>query len=284
MDSDKIIVTPDSGSSSALSTIGALAPFLQNKGLDSSALYALMNNGNLSNNPIWLIFLMMMYGGYGGYGNGFGGGFGGNGAGFLANQLTNTAGRDYLMDAIQGNATAIGNLATALNTSTQQVQAGLNSLSSIVQGVGNQVGMSGLQVINALQACDANIAQQIANAAAASQLGICQQTNALQGSICDAKTQINQSLTGLGFQTERQTCTITNAIKDSTQRIVDGQRDAEIRELNGIITSQRTELAELRTAASTQQIIAQALIPIQQSIAALQTGGGTTVTKATAGA
>jgi hypothetical protein len=79
----------------------------------------MMNNGGFGNgNWIWVLFLWMMWGGYG---NGFGGFGGNNGTGFLANQLNNDAGRDLLLQAINGRADALGQLANILNTSVSNV-------------------------------------------------------------------------------------------------------------------------------------------------------------------
>ena len=91
------------------------------------------------------------------------GGFGNNGRGGLANEINNDYGRGLLMDAIGGNRNALSNLATQLNCTEGQIQSAISALTSQVQSVGNQVGMSGMQTINALQQGNMQIAQQIAN-------------------------------------------------------------------------------------------------------------------------
>jgi hypothetical protein len=54
---------------------------------------------------MWILFPWIFNG------NGFGGGFGnGAGTGFLANQLNNDAGRDLLLQAINGRADALSQL------------------------------------------------------------------------------------------------------------------------------------------------------------------------------
>ena len=95
-------------------------------------------------------------------GNGWGG-FGNNGRGGLANEINNDYGRSLLMDAIGGNRNALSNLATQLNCTEGQIQNAISALTSQVQNVGNQVGMSGMQTINALQQGNMQIAQQIAD-------------------------------------------------------------------------------------------------------------------------
>lgn len=113
-----------------------------NSGIDPNLLLAMNNNGGFGgNNWIWILFLWLIWGGYG-YGNGgFGGG---NGAGFLSNQISNNAGRELLMNAIQGNRDSINSLANLLNTEVSTVQNGIFTLNNAITSVGTQVGMSGL--------------------------------------------------------------------------------------------------------------------------------------------
>ena len=101
------------------------------------------NGGGFGGNGnwIWILFLWLIWG-WGGNGN-----WGGNGAnGFLSNQISNDSGRELLMNAIQGNSTAIQNLANLLNTEVNTVQNGIFTLNNAITSVGTQVGMSGLQI------------------------------------------------------------------------------------------------------------------------------------------
>ena len=124
---------------------------------------------------IVLLFLFMLFDN-----NGFG--FG-NKNGNLPNMINNDAGRELLMNAIQGNGNAIGQLATTLNCNINQVNSALQALATQLQGVGNQVGMSGMQVINAIQSGNAQLASQLAQCCCDNKMAICQQTNTLQSTI-----------------------------------------------------------------------------------------------------
>jgi hypothetical protein len=62
---------------------------------------------------MWILFPWLFNG------NGFGNGM--NGGGFLANQLNNDAGRDLLLQAINGRADALGQLSQILNTNISSV-------------------------------------------------------------------------------------------------------------------------------------------------------------------
>ena len=257
-----------------------LAPLLQRNGLDPNLLLAMNKNGNGWSDGsgfMWVIFLFFLMG-WGG--NGWGG-FGGNGRGAIANEINNDYGRSLLMDAIGGNRNAISNLATQLNCTEGQIQSAISALTSQVQSVGNQVGMTGMQTINALQQGNMQIAQQIAdcccktnNAITAMdgnvKLAMCQQTGALTNSINNVAVGQERGFANVAYETQRQTCDLQNAIKDSTQTIVNGQQQAVMRELQNKIDSLREENSTFKSSAMTSQIVGQALAPVNAVLAGLQ--------------
>ena len=246
-----------------------LAPLLQRNGLDPNLLLAMNKNGNGwgdGSGFMWVIFLFFLMG-WGG--NGWGG-FGGNGRGAIANEINNDYGRSLLMDAIGGNRNAISNLATQLNCTEGQIQSAISALTSQVQSVGNQVGMSGMQTINALQQGNMQIAQQLANCCCENRLATCQQTNTLQAAINSVATGQERGFANVAYETQRQTCDLQNAIKDSTQTIVNGQQQAVMRELQNKIDSLREENSTFRSSAMTSQIVGQALAPVNAVLAGLQ--------------
>ena len=246
-----------------------LAPLLQRNGLDPNLLLAMNKNGNGwgdGSGFMWVIFLFFLMG-WGG--NGWGG-FGGNGRGAIANEINNDYGRSLLMDAIGGNRNALSNLATQLNCTEGQIQSAISALTSQVQSVGNQVGMSGMQTINALQQGNMQIAQQLANCCCENRLATCQQTNTLQSAINNVATGQERGFANVAYETQRQTCDLHNAIKDSTQTIVNGQQQAVMRELQNKIDSLREENSTFKSSAMTSQIVGQALAPVNAVLAGLQ--------------
>lgn len=233
-----------------------LAPLLQQRGLDPNLLLAMNKNGNgWGDGFMWVIFLFFLMG-WGG--NGWGG-FGNGRAGGIANEINNDYGRSLLMDAIGGNRNALSNLATQLNCTEGQIQAAISALTSQVQGVGNQVGMSGMQVINALQQGNMQIAQQLASCCCENRLATCQQTNTLQNAI-----------NGVATNQERGFSSIANTIQNSTQQILDGQRAAELREMQDKLDHLREENSTFKSSAMTSQIVGQAVAPINAVLAGLQ--------------
>lgn len=258
-----------------------LAPLLQQRGLDPNLLVAMNRNGNGFGNEgswfVWLLFILCFCG-WGG--NGFGGFGRGNGGG-LANEINNDYGRSLLMDAIGGNRNAISNLATQLNCTEGQIQGAINALSTQLGNVGNQVGMSGQQIINAIQQGNMVIAQQLAecccktnNAITAMdgniKLAMCQQTGQLQNAINNVAAGQERGFSSIAYETQRQTCDLQNSIKDSTQLIINGQKQAEMRELQDKIDHLREENSTFKSSAMTSQIIGQALAPINQVLSGLQ--------------
>ena len=246
-----------------------LAPLLQRNGLDPNLLLAMNKNGNGwgdGSGFMWVIFLFFLMG----WGGHRWGGFGGNGRGAIAHDMNNDCGRSPLMDAIGGNRNALSNLATQLNCTEGQIQSAISALTSQVQSVGNQVGMSGMQTINALQQGNMQIAQHLANCCCENRLATCQQTNTLQAAINNVATGQERGFANVAYETQRQTCDLHNAIKDSTQTIVNGQQQAVMREMQNKIDSLREENSTFKSSAMTSQIVGQALAPVNAVLAGLQ--------------
>jgi hypothetical protein len=226
-------------------------PEMGNSSIDPNLLLALNNNGGFGgNNWIWILFLWLIWGNNGWGGNGFGAG----NNGFLSNQIANDSGRELLMNAIQGNGTAIQNLANLLNTEVNTVQNGIFTLNNAITSVGTQVGMSGLQIQNAIQSGNASIASQICQCCCDNKLAICQQTNTLQAQMAagQAADQLAmcQQTNALSTQAERNTRDIVDAISAQSVMINDKFCDLEKRELQGKIDTLTADNALLRSNAN----------------------------------
>ena len=228
--------------------------------IDPVLLMALNNNGGFGNNGnwIWLLFMWMIWGANG---NGFGGFGNNNGTGYLANQISNSEGRDLLLQAINGRADALGQLAQITNTNVETVKNGIFSLQSAIQTVGAQVGMSGLQVQNAIQAGDASLSRQLCECCCENRLAIANQTSALQSTLAahDASVRLQlaqneaadqlsvcQQTNQLGSQAERNTNSILNAIAGQNTLITKEFRDLKERELQNKINMQGDIITQLR--------------------------------------
>lgn len=217
-------------------------------------------------------------------GNGFGG-FGGNGgAGFLSNQLNNDSGRELIMNAVnaQGEAsrTAIANLANTLGQDFNLVNAAVQNVQTSLAQLANAQGTSALQIINAIQAGDANLAAQFQNCCCQNQLAIANQTAALQNTANQGFNGVQAGIGGLSRQVEaksaadqlamcQQTYTLTDGASKNTAAIIakldaieDARKDREI-------VAKDAEIATLKSQNFIAAAIGQATAPINAQLAAL---------------
>lgn len=214
----------------ANSSLNALLPFLQQKGIDPAYLYGLMGNngGFFGNNGFESIIALIIVAAIFGNGNFGFGGWGNNGAG--ANVVASTAEREMLLSAIQRNGVDLSQLASTLNCSVGRLDDAVGQVATQICTLAGQNGLSFQQTINAIQS---------GNAALANQLSAC---------CCDIKSAIGQTNVGLergfssvAYETQRQTCDIEKAIADSTAQILAGQAAIEKRELQREIATLQDE-------------------------------------------
>ena len=205
---DKTFVfTPEATGGGLNSILSMLPGMMKGNGLDPNLVAALMN-GNKNQDAwggggcwwLWVIVLFWLWGG-----NGFGNnGFGNRNGGGLPAELNNDAGRELLMSAIQGNGTAINQLASSLNCSTQQLQGALCNVQGAIDKIGGQIGMSSQQIINSVQSMGSTIGQQIASCC------------------CDVRTAIERQ----GAETRLQNCqdmaVLTNTMNQNALSLRDG--------------------------------------------------------------
>lgn len=218
--SDKTFVfTPEGGNSGGSKfDIMALLPGLMGgggKSLDPNLMACLMNNKDNKDafgGGAWWIWIILLFFVFGWGGNGFGG-FGNRNGGGLPAELNGDAGRELLMNAIQGNGTAINQLASSLNCSTQQLQSAICNIQGQIQQVGNQVGMSSQQIINAVQSGNNQLLQQIASCC------------------CDVRTSIERQ----GAETRLQNCQDMNILTNTMNSNALSLRDANLANTNAVL-------------------------------------------------
>lgn len=250
--------TADRGS---LDSSAIIASLMNNRGVDPN-LMALLSNASKNQDAwggsgCWWIWVIIMFWLWGGNGNIFGRNGGLDG---IPNQINNDFGRDILLQAINGNGTAISQLASTLNCDMNTLQNAICQVQSSIQGVGNQVGMSGQQIINAIQAGNCQISHQIADCC------------------CNVRTAI----TTQGYENQLATINQTNALQStmngnnqailarldamSNQALLD-KIDA-LREKNSSLTAQ---LSNEHQTAAIQAYQAQSLIPVNAALQDLST-------------
>lgn len=257
--------------------LGVISSMLQKQGLDPNMVMAMMNNRNGFGGEgswfMWIFFLFFLMG----WGNNGWNGNKNNCGADLSSLINNNDGRDMLMQAIQGNTSMINQLSSTLGCSINQVQQAINSVMNNISQVGNQVGYTSQQIINSIQAGNANIAQQIASCCCENRLAICQQTNTLQNSINSVATGQERGFSSIAYETQRQTCELRDAIRENTAQVLEGQRAAEMRELQREIADRDRRISEQavvinngQQTAIFGQMIQQATTPIYNAVNSLQ--------------
>ena len=252
-----------------------------NSSIDPAVLLA-MNNGGFGgmNNPLWMMFMypfilpfLSMYGGgFGGFG-GFGGGAGNVlGTGFLSNQLNNSSDKETILNALQYNREAISQLAQQTGNSFSDVTNAIAIANSKLADIGAQVGMSGMQVINAIQNGDATLGRQLCECCCENRLAIANQTATLQSQMAanasqaqlqmanhDANVRLQlaqneaadqlsvcQQTNAISTQADRNTNNILGAIAAQNTLITKEFCDLKERELQNKINTQSDVITQLR--------------------------------------
>lgn len=240
-------------------------------GNDPWAAMAMMNGGMGGMNAMWnnpmmyLVWLAVLgRGGLGGYGYGNEGGCGCNCCDCIQSQLSaiQTAMADnqntgLLMDAVKGNATALGQLAANLNCDFNTLNSGICAVQSAIQDVAGKVGFSAERVINAINMGDCGIItavkdcccqtqQSILKMGYENQLANCNQTNTLMNAINTVNTGLERGFSSVAYETQAQTCQLLKAGQDNTQRIIDTLNCHWNQDLQQRYNDARLELSQLR--------------------------------------
>ena len=256
-----------------------ISSLMQQKGIDPNILLA-RNNGCFGNEGgwfMWIIFLFFLMG-WGGNGwNGFGnrGNLAGDAA--LGNLINNDNGRELLMSAIQGNGNAINQLASTVNCDINSVKGAINAVMSQIQNVGNQVGMSGMQIINAIQGGNQQIASQLAQCCCHNK-----QLTITQGYESQIRTleQTNQ----LGSQMDVNTSILSKAIADQTTQmqhefcaLKERELQNKIDSLTAMNSSLQNSISNANQTSQIQAYIASVVNPLAADVASIKAAQPSTV-------
>lgn len=211
--------------------------------LDPNLMMALSQNGGFGNNGNWMWMMFMwilfpwIFNGNNGWGNN------GNGTGFLANQLNNDAGRDLLLQAINGRADALSQLASMLNTDVNSVRDGVNTINVALANMNGTIGLTGQQIISQILQGDAALSRQLCECCCENRLAIANQTAALQSSLAahdsSVRLQLAQNEAADQLSVCQQTNTLTRQADGNTNSIL-----GAIQAQNTLITKEFCDLKE----------------------------------------
>lgn len=270
MSETKTFVFGNDANTASNNLLASVLPALTNKGIDSSYLMGLLgsgNNGGLFGNNrgfediIALIIIAAIFGngnfGFGGWGN--------NG--------NNSTEREMIMSAIQRNGVDLSQLAQSLNCSIGQIDNAIGQVASQICNLTGQVGMSSQQIINSVQFGNSTLANQIASCCCDLKQLVSESNYLTERGFCNTNQILAKGFSDVGYETQRQTCDIEKAIAASTAQIMEGQRAAELREMQDKMDALREKNAQqaviLNNAQQTSQFAAM-LAPIQADLAELK--------------
>jgi hypothetical protein len=239
-----------------------------------------MNNGNngwfggngLAGGALGFLLGLVFGNGWGGFG-GFGG-YGNSGAAAsLGAQATANSNTELLMNAINGTDADIRQLATMANSDFDSMKTALATINAGLTNVGSQIGLSSLQVVNAIQSGNASLASQLCQCCCENRLLTTQQGY-------EARIQTIEQTNQLGAQADRNAKSITDAIAAQTVAMNDGFCAIKERELQSKIDTQAEIITQLRgqidNAAQTAQIAAM-LAPIKSEVDSIKASQPNTV-------
>lgn len=239
--------------------------------------YGNNNNGwfggnGLAGGALGFLLGLVFGNGWGGWG-GFGGGNNGAAAASLGAQATAYNNTDLLMNAINGTDADIRQLATMANSDFDSMKTALATLNAGLTNVGSQIGLSSLQVVNAIQSGNASLASQLCQCCCENRLLTTQQGY-------EARIQTIEQTNQLGAQADRNTKSITDAIAAQTVAMNDGFCAIKERELQSRIDAQAEVITQLRgqidNANQTAQIAAM-LAPIKSEVDSIKASQPNTV-------
>ena len=278
MDDSKIFMFPDGGTKQT-SDFNSLLPLL------------MMNGGGMNGGGwMWIIFLFFLYplmrnGGL--FGNACGNG---NGClGPLANMVNNNDGRDLLMQAINGNGTAIQNLANMFNTSTDMIQAAINQVNNGITQVGCKIDSSTGALLNAGTQNTMTIAQQLANCCCnlktmisdtshQSQLETLRQTDTIKESVNGVGNVVTRGFSDVGYALRDQTCNLEKSIDVVGDRVIAKLDANEKAAMQDRINALQTQLTTEHQSGVIAQQIAAAVNPIAAAVQEIKCAQPQTVT------
>ena len=243
--------------------INSLLPGMAGRGIDPSVLALMNGNGGFGGqNGIWGVIYLAIVASIFGWNNGGFGGFGGRGNGLPA-ELAGNEGRELLMSAIQGNGNAIQQIASSLNCNAQQVQTALSNIQ-------NSVGLTGTQIINAIQSgnnsivnqlstCCCNILQAVERQGAATQLQNCQNMNALTNTMNANALSLRDGATAN-----------TQAILAKLGEMQNQAQQDKIATLTAHLTAAQSEISQRNQNATILNAVGQQIAPLVIGLQALQ--------------
>lgn len=235
------------------------------RGVDPNVLAMMNGNGGFGGqNGIWGVIYLAIVASIFGWNRGgglFGGGYGGGNG--LPAELAGNAGRELLMQAIQGNASAINQIASTLNCSSQQIESALCNIQ-------NSVGLTGTQIINAIQSGNSSVISQIADCCCKTQNAITQMGYENQLAVCNQTNTLVNTANANTLSLRDGATANTNAILAKLDAIQNQALQDKIAQLTAQNTALQGEISQRNQNATILNAVSQQIAPLAAGLQTLQ--------------
>ena len=144
----------------------------------------------------------------------------------LSDQMNDNHTSDLIMSAIQGNNSAIHDVATRLGCDITAVASAIQGVRSDIASVGSQLGFSSERIINAVNQGDCGVIQALKDCCCETQksiltnnyenrIAISDATSSLKDSVNFVGLQVEKGFSNTNYETQAQTCALQNTIRDA---------------------------------------------------------------------
>ena len=144
----------------------------------------------------------------------------------LSDQMNDNHTSDLIMSAIQGNNSAIQEVATRLGCDLNAISSAIQGVRSDISAVGSQLGFSSERIINAVNQGDCGVIQALKDCCCETQKSILTSNyenrialDHAQGSLKDSINfvglQVEKGFSNTNYETQAQTCALQGTIRDT---------------------------------------------------------------------
>ena len=144
----------------------------------------------------------------------------------LADQMNDNHTSDLIMSAIQGNSSALQDVATRLGCDINAIASAVQGVRSDIASVGSQLGFSSERIINAVNQGDCGVIQALKDCCCETQksiltnnyenrIAISDATASLKDSVNFVGLQVEKGFSNTNYETQAQTCALQNTIRDA---------------------------------------------------------------------
>ena len=175
-----------------------------------------------------------------------------------------------IMSAIQRNGVDLNQLASSINCSVGQIESAINAVSTQLCNVGNQIGMSGQQIINSIQSGNSALATQLADCCCQTQNAITKMGYENQLAVCNQTNTLVNTANANTLSLRDGATANTNAILAKLDAIQNQALQDKIAQLTAHNSTLQSEISQRNQNATILNAVSQQIAPIAAGLQALQ--------------